>query len=384
MKAVSLHSNHLKVLLVGDASNCHHTLAVGLRRLGHHVTVASDGSTYMRTRRDFDLNRRYTSKFGGILYFLRLQWLFRTRFKEYDVVSIINPNFLWLRPARIKTFFKLLKKNNRSIFITASCTDSNFIEECLDTSSKLSYNEYRNGDKLLPYAFSADAKSGLEKSRKAVEDYIYAGLDGGVAVLYEYEIALRRKLPEDRIAYGGIPIDLSDIPVPKIVYDWPVRICLGWKDGKEDCKGYEYMRIAAERLVKKYPDKCSFEILRNLPRDEYNNSRLSCHIMLDQVYSYTPATNALESMAMGATVLSGAEPAFFEYIHDVPCDAICNAMPDVVHNTQLLERLVLNPDILDGNAKSGRDFVVRNNSCEVVAARFVDHWKKVLRLKYET
>ena len=49
----------LKVLLVGDASNCHNALAGGLRKLGHEVVVASDGTEWMDTDRDIDLSRRY-------------------------------------------------------------------------------------------------------------------------------------------------------------------------------------------------------------------------------------------------------------------------------------------------------------------------------------
>ena len=33
----------MKILLIGEYSNVHHTLALGLKALGHEVTVASDG-----------------------------------------------------------------------------------------------------------------------------------------------------------------------------------------------------------------------------------------------------------------------------------------------------------------------------------------------------
>ena len=36
----------MKILLLGDYSNVHATLALGLRALGHKVTLASDGDTW--------------------------------------------------------------------------------------------------------------------------------------------------------------------------------------------------------------------------------------------------------------------------------------------------------------------------------------------------
>lgn len=42
----------MKILLLGEASNLHWTLAEGLRSLGHQVTVASNGSHWMDNSRD--------------------------------------------------------------------------------------------------------------------------------------------------------------------------------------------------------------------------------------------------------------------------------------------------------------------------------------------
>lgn len=47
----------MKILLLGEASNLHWTLAEGLRTLGHDVTVVSNGSGFMDNRRDIDLRR---------------------------------------------------------------------------------------------------------------------------------------------------------------------------------------------------------------------------------------------------------------------------------------------------------------------------------------
>lgn len=45
----------MKILLLGEYSNVHNTLAEGLRQLGHQVTVASNGDFWKNYPRDIDL-----------------------------------------------------------------------------------------------------------------------------------------------------------------------------------------------------------------------------------------------------------------------------------------------------------------------------------------
>ena len=55
----------MKILLIGEYSNVHWTLAEGLRSLGHTVCVVSNGDFWKDYRRDISLVRKYT-KLGGI------------------------------------------------------------------------------------------------------------------------------------------------------------------------------------------------------------------------------------------------------------------------------------------------------------------------------
>ena len=57
----------MKILLMGEYSNVHATLADGLRKLGHQVTVLSNGDFWKNYPRDIDLVRKPGKK-GGIIY----------------------------------------------------------------------------------------------------------------------------------------------------------------------------------------------------------------------------------------------------------------------------------------------------------------------------
>ena len=61
----------MRILLVGEYSNVHATLAEGLRMLGHEVTVMSNGDFWKDYPRDINV-ARIPGKAGGIRLMLRL------------------------------------------------------------------------------------------------------------------------------------------------------------------------------------------------------------------------------------------------------------------------------------------------------------------------
>ena len=136
-----------KVLLLGDYSNCHRTLATGLRGLGCDVTVASDGSRWMDCERDIDISRRRQSKAGGMLHYLNMEGLLRGKLSGFDVVAVNDPMFTTLRPERLDRLFALLKRNNGGVFYTAMSTDLPYLDMLPAADSPLRYSEWFIGGK---------------------------------------------------------------------------------------------------------------------------------------------------------------------------------------------------------------------------------------------
>ena len=60
----------MKILLLGEFSNLHWTLAEGLRKLGHEVCVVSNGDRWRNYQRDISLTRQSDSILDGIQYVL--------------------------------------------------------------------------------------------------------------------------------------------------------------------------------------------------------------------------------------------------------------------------------------------------------------------------
>ena len=108
----------MKILLIGEYSNVHWTLAEGLRDLGHEVTVVSDGDRWKNYPRDIDLRRRGLDSSsrvqrltGSIRYLFDLAHIW-PQLRGYDVVQIINPIFVDLKAERLWPLYRYLRRHN--------------------------------------------------------------------------------------------------------------------------------------------------------------------------------------------------------------------------------------------------------------------------------
>lgn len=374
----------MRILLLGDFSNYHQCLATALRELGHQVTVISDGCEWMNTHRDIDIARRFKGKLGGLDLWLRINTSLARYLKGYDVVQINNPIFVTLKPNRVRKIFDKLKKNNGAVFLTAMGNDKVFLDMCMDPAGPLKYNEwlvYGKPTRLLqeqPDIINGWNNPILKEHCK----YIYDNIDGATTVLYEYDLACRKVLPNDRVGYCGIPINTNHI-IPTEITETPqkVKFFLGIKSNHKILKGTDRFLDIAQKLTKKYPDKCELKTVQNLPYSEFIQELKNSHVLLDQLYSYTPATTALIGMAHGLTAVTGGEDEYYNFIGEKENRPIINAIPDDNELYSILENIVLNPDIIPTRAKANRDFVIKHNDSIVVAKRYLDFWEKQLNRK---
>ena len=373
----------MRILLIGDASNYHRALAGGLRSLGQDVVIASNGSRWMNTERDIDISRKPGKISGGILW-LQLMKLMLTKFRGYDIVEISNPIFIDQRPNRNNVLFKYLKNHNKSIFLSGLGTDTEYIRMSLDPKSKLKYNEWFVNGQPTPYHLHrSDIRDAwLNDPLKSHCDMVYNEIDGIVTALYEYNLSCQRTVPAHKVAYGGIPIDTEAIS-PVHIPERPskVKLFLGMHSDRKLEKGTDRMLAAAKKVVEKYPDKCTLDIVENLPYNIYLERLRNAHVVLDQLYSYTPATNALLAMAMGLNTISGGEEDFYNFIGEKDMRPVINALPDDDALYRTIEDTVLHPELIRPRGMMGREFVRKHNDSTVVAKRFIDFWSKRLEDK---
>ena len=371
----------MRILFAGDASNMHNCLAQELRRMGHEATVASDGSRWMDTHRDINLLRG-----PGLMGTLRYLWDIKRALPlmtDYDVVEIASPIFLRLRPQRIARVFDYLKANNRHVVLSALATDMVYYDACHDGHT-YRYSDYMLGDEPSPYVGSSEyiaqqQDNWKEPFMRQHSDHILAGIDGAVACLYEYYAAYKPLLG-DHVAYGGIPIDIDSLsfrPLDKAPDK--LRLFIGIQRDRHVIKGTDKLLAAMKRVHDRYPGITELEVVENLPYDEYTRRMRDSHVILDQLYSYTPGTNALIAMAQGLVAVSGAEPEYYELIDETTNKPIVNVSPLVEGDIdQKLSWLVEHRDQLPQMARASRAFVEKHNAAAVVAQRYLDFWSSLL------
>lgn len=185
----------MRILLIGEYSNVHWTLAQGLRSLGQEVTVVSDGDGWKDYDRDISLTRRNTSAINGLRYYIDSLLTFR-HLKGYDVVQIINPMFLLLKAERILPFYKKLRSNNDKMFMGAFGMDKYWIKAGMDCKT-FKYSDFNLGSELrhskLNDIYYNDWFLG-EKGR--LNDHIAKDCDRIISGLYEYDASYRPYFPD--------------------------------------------------------------------------------------------------------------------------------------------------------------------------------------------
>lgn len=365
----------MKILFIGDASNMHNTLAHALRDMGHTCVVASNGSGWQQTERDIN-TERFPGTIGIVKYIFTLISLL-SKARGFDIVHLSNPNFLALRIDRLYKIVNYLKRHNRHVFYSACCTDYDYITTCHDGKT-FRYCDYLLGNKPTKYVQSDEWKRHNHWVEPGMIEYHHRfieRMDGIVACLYEYYASYQGK--SKPLAYAGIPIDTNALQ-PRFIEQEPekVKFFLGIQRNNYLVKGYDRLLDAAQRICNRYPDLCEVKIAENVPYKEYVKMMHDSHVILDQIYSYTPATNALIAMAQGMIAVSGAEPEFYDFIGEQSCRPIINVSPleeDDIYKK--LEWLILNKSRLPELSRMSREFVMKHNESHIVAQRYIDFWK---------
>lgn len=369
----------MKVLLMGDFSNYHRSLAEGLRQLGHEVTVASSGTSWLDTERDIDLRRR-SGKLGGALLYARLTHTMLPRLSGYDVVQICSPLFVELKPARVSRVFDKLRQRNGRVFLTALSTDSHLVERLSGPNPPLRYSEWQTAGRPTPFALSdlSMRRQWLAPEMTAHDRHIYENVDGAVTALYEYHKIIEDRFAPDRLAYAGIPIDLRQVtpaPLPPLGPSDPVRVMVAYPRARMVEKGADRLVAIAREIERRHPDRVLVEEVTQLPYRQFVERIKYSHIVVDQLYSYTPGTTALLAMGMGRVTMSGGEPEYYDFIGEHQLRPVINTDPaDIESTMRRLEEVALDRDRLMALASEGPEFVRRHNDAVKVARRFERFW----------
>lgn len=369
----------MKILLLGEFSNVHNTLARGLRALGHEVTVASDGDNWKDYPRDIDL-RRYGISFRATAAFMKRLAKAMPHMRGYDVVQLINPVFLPVKAGKIAPVYRYLRKHNRSLFLGAFGMDHFWVKAGLNCKT-FRYSDFNLGD---TQRHDGENDIWIREWGTGVKGRLNCRIaencDGIIAGLYEYYESYKPYF-SDKLCFIPFPIDMSEIVPRSSKKHNKVRFFIGIQKARSAYKGTDIMLRALERIVKDYPKNAEMVKVESVPFAKYQNLMNSSDVILDQLYSYTPAMNALLAMAKGLIVVGGGEEENYEILGEKELRPIINVQPDEESVYKALEDLVLHREMLPKLSEQSVEYIRRHHDSIKVAEQYLEFWKAQIEKK---
>lgn len=378
----------MRILLIGEYSLLHNSLKKGLIELGHEVFLIGNSNGYRCYPVDYDYEPKFFKKTiftipRKIIYrLLKLDlaslecgirfYLFLPKLKNYDVVQFVNESSikttskfeLWL----IK---KIVKQNNRMFLLSCG----------LDYMTLKFYIENKNYKSIYQASLETSKpstefnwfKDYLKNEHVKIHKYMMNTFDGLIATDFDYVDATKNyPIFSSFIPY---PIDLSKLEFKELQIEDKIIIFLGINKLSYHQKGITYFEKALKIIKEKYPDKIKIIITNTVPYPIYIDIYNKAHILLDQVFCRDQGYNALEAMAKGKVVFTGAEQDFVDYYKVT--DRVCvNAKPDVDYLVRELSYLIENPDEIIAIGKRAKTFVEKEHDCVKIAEKYLEVWKQ--------
>ena len=367
----------MKILLLGEYSNLHYTLACALRDLGHDVRLVSDGDEWKRYPADVQLVRRSTGLFDTFAYLIRLAREMH-HWRSYDVVQLINPvHFIQLKAERGIRLYNWLRRHNKRVFLGAFGDDYYHIYNSY-VRRPLRYSDFYTSKREVQHTWNQHNLDGWLNDKGMVRScrHIAETCDGIIAALYEYYVAYTA-VPELAPKTTFIPLPIAISTNQQINKSTgPVRIFIGIQRQRSALKGTDILLKVAQELQAEYPDRMELVTAENLPYDEYVRRLEGCDILLDQIYSYTPAMNALQAMSCGIVVISGGEEEQYELLGEHELRPIINTEPEEDSVRAALKDIILHPEHLPELRRQSILYVQRHHEAHKVAARYIAFWAR--------
>ncbi|WP_452227936.1 glycosyltransferase [Lacinutrix sp. MEBiC02404] len=376
----------MKILLIGEYSRLHNSLKEGLESLGAQVTIAGFADDFKNYPVDIYLEDSYNK--GVLLFVKKIIYKLtaiditslntrrqinkhKSKLINYDVVQLINENpFCTLPKVEIK-LLEYIFKHNKKVFLLSCGTDYISVNYAFEKKFRYSiFTPYEN-NKVSKANYWNVLKWRTEPF-KQLHNYVFKNMQGVISSDLDYHLPMR-----NHNKYLGLipnPINTLKVKVEPINMTNKIVIFHGINDQNYYKKGNDIFDKALELIKDKYASKIEIIEARSLPYSEYIKSYNAAHILLDQVFAYDQGYNALEAMAKGKVVFTGAEQEWLDY-YGIEEDTIAiNALPDAEKIAKKLEWLILHPEKIAEISKNARAFIEKEHDYILIAKKYLEAW----------
>lgn len=377
----------MKVLLVGEFSHLHNSLKEGLKALGHEVFIIGHNDGFKNFPVDFPIQKKWDSgllkkikvalfKISGFdisSYLSFLQFLkFKNQCSGFEIVQLINENSFYCTPNFEKKIISYLLKNNKKLFLLSCGYDYLNVKYCFENLDFKSVIPLYLNHKIDSKSFGNVLKF-REKGFLKLHQFIYQNCRGIIASDLDYDLPLRGN--EKYLGLIPNPINTEKLIFQPLQITDKIVIFHGINNDNYLKKGNDYFEKALQIIEQKYSSKVEIITVRSVPYSEYINLYNSCHILLDQIYAYDQGYNALEAMAKGKVVFTGAETEFMKQYN--LSEKVCiNAIPDVDCLVKELSFLIENPKEIIAMSKRARTFIEEHHNHIKIAQNYIQKWNE--------
>lgn len=379
----------MKILLVGEFSRLHNSLKEGLLTLGHEVILVNNGDGFKNFPADISIRSNFfKSKLGNIprqIWFkffkkdlsllehgIRFWWISK-KLKNYDIVQFINESPIQTVSKLELFLIKRIFKQNQKVFLLCCGIDYVTVNHMLQKKDRYSImNPYFEGipeaKKQYDYFFDF-----VDKPHQKIHKFLYKNIRGVIASDLDYVAPLLGN--EKYLGIVANPINTDKIKVIENKISDKINIFLGINTGNSFKKGIPFFEGAIAIIQEKYPNKVEVKITKDIPYSEYQKHFEKAHILLDQVYGFDQGFNALEAMAKGKVVFTGAETEFTNQ-YDLKEDEVAiNALADVDYLVEKLSFLIENPSEIERIGKNAIQFIQKEHHYITQAQKYLETWK---------
>jgi glycosyltransferase involved in cell wall biosynthesis len=378
----------MRILLLGEYSRLHNSLKEGLTALGHEVILVGNGDGFKNYPVDFSIKAKWCeTKLLNIprqiikrfFKFDVAQWEQGIRFyfllpklKGFDVVQLINESPIQTSKSLELFLLKKVVHQNGKLFLLSAGVDYLNVKYLMENRAMKSLLQpyFENPNLKKEYHYVLDY---LSAGNQKIHNFVYQNCAGIIASDMDYVLPLKGN-PK----FLGLipnPVNCADLPYIELPNDNRIVIFLGINQWNYNQKGIGYFEKALDIIKEKYNNKIEILIARNIPYQDYISLYNKAHILLDQVYAYDQGYNALEAMAKGKVVFTGAEKEFTDYYKLTETVAI-NAKPDVNYLVERLSFLIENPQEMTAIGKRARTFIEKEHNHVKVAKKYLTSWEQ--------
>ena len=380
----------MNILLIGEYSRLHNSLKEGLQSLGHTVVHLGFQDGFKHYPVDLPLEKKWDSgwrkkckvallKLSGFDISSYLTYRQFIRHKEqcrnFDVVQLINENSFYCQPKTEQKILSSLFAHNKNVFLLSCGDDYVNVTYCFDHPEYKSAVQPYLAGKISDKMFNGVLKF-KQQNFKELHDYLYQHIQGVIATDMDYHLPL---LGHSR--YLGLhpnPVNIDKLVFQPLEIKDKICIFLGINTLSYYKKGLDVFEAALALIKQKYPEQVEICVTTNLPYAEYITHYDKAHIILDQAYAHDQGYNALESMAKGKVVFTGAEPEFIQH-YKLTNLVNCNATANLNELIEALSFLIEHPAELIAIGARARKFIEKEHHYQQIAALYLETWQKINR-----